>query len=73
MVRWEAVQYALIEPVVVDWPAIRSAFYSVERVFVPLIGIEQFVFLRHALKAVMCHKTNSSTLYIYGNHVHDSI
>jgi hypothetical protein len=27
----------------------RSAFYPVERVVMPLIGIEQFVRLRHAL------------------------
>ena len=48
MVRWKGVQYTMSEPVVVDWPAVRSAFYPVEQVFVPLIGIEQFVLLRHA-------------------------
>jgi deazaflavin-dependent oxidoreductase (nitroreductase family) len=48
MVRWKGVQSTMSEPVVVDWPAVRSAFYPVERVFVPLIGIEQFVLLRFA-------------------------
>jgi hypothetical protein len=38
----------MIEPEVVDWETARSAFYPVERVLVPLIGIEQFVRVRHA-------------------------
>jgi len=38
----------LIEPVVIDWASARPAFYPVERVVVPLIGIEHFVRLRHA-------------------------
>ncbi len=48
MIRWKGVNYPVIEPVVVDWATVRSAFYPVERVVVPLIGIEQFVRLRHA-------------------------
>ena len=48
MVRWKGVKYAMIEPVVVDWPAVRSAFYPLEQVLAPLIGIEQFVYLKHA-------------------------
>ena len=48
MIRWKGVKYTMSEPVVVDWSAVRSAFYPVEQVFVPLIGIEQFVLLRHA-------------------------
>jgi deazaflavin-dependent oxidoreductase (nitroreductase family) len=48
MIRWKGVNYPVIEPVVVDWATIRSAFYPVERVVVPLIGIEQFVRLKHA-------------------------
>jgi hypothetical protein len=47
MIRWKGVQYTMSEPVVVEWPAVRSAFYPVEWMFVPLIGIEQFVYLRH--------------------------
>jgi len=38
----------VIEPVVVDWATVRSAFSPIERVMVPLIGIEQFVRFRHA-------------------------
>ena len=48
MIRWKGVKYTMSEPVVVDWSAVRSAFYPVEQVFVPLIGIEQFMLLRHA-------------------------
>ena len=48
VIRWKGVDYALIEPVVIDWASARPAFYPVERVVVPLIGIEHFVRLRHA-------------------------
>jgi deazaflavin-dependent oxidoreductase (nitroreductase family) len=48
MIRWKGVNYPVIEPVVVDWATVRSAFYPVERVVVPLTGIEQFVRLKHA-------------------------
>jgi deazaflavin-dependent oxidoreductase (nitroreductase family) len=48
MIRWKGVNYPVIEPVIVDWATVRSAFYPVERVVVPLIGIEQFVRLKHA-------------------------
>lgn len=48
VIRWKGVNYPVIEPVVVDWATVRSAFYPVERVVMPLIGIEQFVRLRHA-------------------------
>ncbi len=48
MIRWKGVNYPVIEPVVVDWATVRSAFSPIERVMVPLIGIEQFVRLRHA-------------------------
>jgi hypothetical protein len=47
-VRWKGVDYPLIEPEVVDWATVRSAFSPVERILVPVIGIEQFVRLRHA-------------------------
>ena len=47
-IRWRGVNYPVIEPVVVDWATARSAFYPVERVVMPIIGIEQFVRLRHA-------------------------
>jgi len=48
VIRWKGVNYPVIEPVVVDWATVRSAFYPLERVVVPLIGIEHFVRLRHA-------------------------
>ena len=48
VIRWKGADYPVIEPEVVDWATVRSAFYPVERVLVPLIGIEHFVRLRHA-------------------------
>lgn len=48
VVRWKGVDYPLIEPEVVDWATVRASFYPVERVLVPVIGIEHFVRLRHA-------------------------
>ena len=48
IVRWKGVDYPLIDPEVIDWATARSAFYPVERVLMPIIGIEQFVRLRHA-------------------------
>jgi len=48
MIQWKGANYPVNDPVVVDWATVRSAFYPVERVVVPLIGIEQFVRLRHA-------------------------
>lgn len=48
VIQWKGVNYPVIEPVVVDWASARSAFYPVERVVMPIIGIEQFVRLRHA-------------------------
>ena len=48
VIRWKGANYPLIDPEVVDWATVRSAFYPVERVVMPIIGIEQFVRLRHA-------------------------
>lgn len=47
-IRWKGADYAVIEPEVVDWATARPAYYPLERVLMPLIGIEQFVRLRHA-------------------------
>ena len=47
-VRWKGVDHPLIEPEVVDWATVRSAFSPLLRVLVPVIGIEQFVRLRYA-------------------------
>lgn len=48
IVQWKGVDYPLVEPEVVDWATVRSAFSPLERVLVPVIGIEHFVRLRHA-------------------------
>ena len=46
-VRWKGVDYPLIEPEVVDWATVRASFSPLLRFLVPVIGIEQFVRLRH--------------------------
>jgi deazaflavin-dependent oxidoreductase (nitroreductase family) len=48
VIRWKGADYPLTEPEVVDWASARSAFYPLERVVMPIIGIEQFVRLRNA-------------------------
>jgi len=48
VIWWKGADYPVIKPEVVDWATARSAFYPVERIVMPLIGIEQFVRLRHA-------------------------
>jgi hypothetical protein len=48
MIRWNGAYYPVVEPEIVDWAAARRAGKPVERVLMPLIGIEQFVRLRHA-------------------------
>jgi F420H(2)-dependent quinone reductase len=47
-IRWKGANYSLTDPEVIDWATARSAFYPVERILMPIIGIEQFVRLRHA-------------------------
>jgi deazaflavin-dependent oxidoreductase (nitroreductase family) len=47
-IRWKGVDYQVIEPEVVDWASVRASFSPLERIMVPLIGIERFVRLRHA-------------------------
>jgi hypothetical protein len=48
VIRWKGANYSLIDPEVIDWATTQSAFYPVEWVVMPLIGIEQFMRLRHA-------------------------
>ena len=48
VIRWKGADYPTVEPEIIDWTIARSAFYPVERMLVPLIGIKQFVRLRHA-------------------------
>jgi deazaflavin-dependent oxidoreductase (nitroreductase family) len=48
IIRWKGVDYPVVEPELIDWATARQAFYPIEQVVVPLIGIDQFVQLRHA-------------------------
>lgn len=48
VIRWNGADYALIEPEVVTWATARTESHPVERVLVPVIGIEHFVRLHHA-------------------------
>ncbi len=48
IIRWKGIQYAVIEPEVVDRAAARAAFSPLERALLPLIGVEQFVRVRYA-------------------------
>lgn len=48
VLRWNGSNYTLVDPEVIDWAAAQPAFNAVERLLVPLIGIDQFVRLRHA-------------------------
>ena len=48
VILWKGANYALLGPEVIDWATARSAFSPVERVLMPIIGIEQFMRLRHA-------------------------
>jgi deazaflavin-dependent oxidoreductase (nitroreductase family) len=48
VIRWNGADYSLAAPSVIDWAAARSAFSPLERLLVPLIGIERFVRLQRA-------------------------
>ncbi len=48
IIQWKGTKYAVIEPEVIDRAAARSAFSPLERALLPLIGVEQFVHVRHA-------------------------
>ena len=48
IIQWKGTKYAVIEPEVIDRAAARSAFSPLERVLLPLIGVELFVHVRHA-------------------------
>lgn len=56
VIRWKGMAYRVGEPEVVDWATARPAFYRLERVVMPLIGIEQFVQLRHASPGETAHE-----------------
>lgn len=48
VIEWRGAEHTMVEPEVVDLAAIRSAFSPLERALMPLIGVKQFVRLRHA-------------------------
>ena len=48
MVRWKGITYPLIEPEIVDYPAVRASFGPAERLFISIVGIKHFVRLRYA-------------------------
>lgn len=52
VVQWRGVRYLLVEPEVVDLATARSAFSSLERRLIPLLGITWFVRLRVAREDV---------------------
>ena len=47
-IHWMGIKYSVVEPEIITWAAARVAVYPLERFFMPLIGIEQFVQFRHA-------------------------
>lgn len=51
-VRWKGADYPLVEPEIVDRATVRASFYPLERLLLPLIGIEHFARLRHAPSSV---------------------
>jgi deazaflavin-dependent oxidoreductase (nitroreductase family) len=48
VIRWRGQEYPVVEPRVVGWSSVRSAFSLPERIAVPLLGITEFVRLRNA-------------------------
>jgi deazaflavin-dependent oxidoreductase (nitroreductase family) len=48
VIRWRGAEYPMVEPMVVEWANARSAFSRLEYIAVPLLGITEFVRLRHA-------------------------
>lgn len=48
VIRWRGREYPVVEPAVVAWSNVRSAFSLPERIAVPLLGITEFVRLRTA-------------------------
>ncbi len=42
VIRWNGAEYAVTAPEVVDWADVRPAFSRVERMLVPLLGIQRF-------------------------------
>ena len=45
-IRWNGVDYHIVEPQLIEWETARPAFHRLERVLVPLLGIWQYVRFR---------------------------
>ncbi len=48
VIEWNGAEYPVVEPEVIDWAAARAAFPVRERVMLRLMGMANFVRLRHA-------------------------
>jgi hypothetical protein len=48
VIVWNGTRYPVVEPRIVDWSVARSAFSPVEQKAMRLMGMENFVQLRHA-------------------------
>lgn len=48
VIRWNGKQYAVVDPVVIDWPAARSAFSPLLQSLAPRVGIKRYVRVRTA-------------------------
>lgn len=46
VVVWKGRRYDVVEPVVIDWQAARSAFNRIQRPLVRLTGLDRFLHLR---------------------------
>ena len=47
MILWNGMAYHVVEPQLVEWAAARPDFHRLERLAVPLLGIQRFVRLRY--------------------------
>ena len=46
VIRWNGTDYAVADPVVIDWPTARSAFSPLLRSLAPRLGIKRYVRVR---------------------------
>ncbi len=47
-IRWNGVDYAVVDPEIVELETARPAFARIEQALLPLLGIERFVRVRYA-------------------------
>jgi deazaflavin-dependent oxidoreductase (nitroreductase family) len=50
VIRWKGADYVEVDPQIVNWTSARAAFYPLERVVIPAMGLREFVRLRHATR-----------------------